>query len=134
MNDAGRASKELHMATLLAPPMLSIAGSSTVGRSNLTVSYFVVFDALDNNTDQTYHAHATVVGVDALPGEDGHDESVYEWGLGDFHASMVDVKGLPLFRSITFSVPNTALNEDPGNAQEGQPDAAETQVLPMMTT
>jgi hypothetical protein len=100
--------------------MLGIAGSSTVGRSDLTVSYCVVFDALDINTDQTYHAHATVVGVDALPGEDGNDDKVFEWGIGDFHASQA-VKGLPLCRTSTFSVPNTGLNEDPGNTGKGAP-------------
>jgi hypothetical protein len=120
------------MANMLAPPMLSISGSSTVGRSDLTVSYVVMFDALDVNTDQTYHAHATVVGVDALPGEDGHDESVYEWGIGDFHASMAAVKGLPLFRTSTFSVPNTALNEDPGTTK-GQPKRDEIKVLVTLT-
>jgi hypothetical protein len=93
--------------------MLSISGSSTVGRSDLTVTYIVFFDALDINTDQTYHAHATVVGDDTtLPGQDGHDDVIYEWGIGDFHASMAPVKGVPLIRNTTFSVPNTGLNED----------------------
>ena len=103
------------MATMLAPPTLSISGSSTVGRSDLTVSYVVLFDALDVNTDQTYHAHATVVGVDP-----NHDDVIWEWGIGDFHAGMAPLKGLPLARNITFSVPNTALNEDPGT-QNGKP-------------
>lgn len=113
--------------------MLSIAGSSTLGRSDLTVSYVVVFDARDIETDQPYHAHATVVGVDAIPGEDGHDENVSEWGIGDCRPSMAPVKGLPLSRSSTFSVSNTALNEDPGNGQNGQPNVDEIKVLVTLT-
>src|SRR5437660_11504553 len=75
--------KEVQMATMLAPPTLSISGSSTVGRSDLTVSYVVLFDALDVNTDQTYHAHATVVDVDP-----NHYDVILEWGSVAYHAGM----------------------------------------------
>jgi hypothetical protein len=122
------------MASFLSPPHLSIAGSTTVGRSDLTVVYQVLFDALDINTDQTYHAHATVVGDDRGPGGDGHDDTLYEWGIGDFHASMVPYPGLPLLRTITFSVPNTTLNEDPGtNPTTGKPWKDEIKVLVTLT-
>src|SRR5437588_8708417 len=120
---------------MLAPPMLSISGSSTVGQSDLTVTYLVSFDALDINTDQTYHAHATVVGDDTtLPGQDGHDEVIYEWGIGDFHASMAPLNGLvPLARNITFSVPNTRLNEDPGTQKNGEAKTDQIRVLVTLT-
>jgi hypothetical protein len=118
------------MASFMTPPQLSIAGSTTVGQSDLTVAYVVLFDALDINTDQTYHAHATVVGVDG----DGSDDTVYEWGIGNFHASMAPFPGLPLLRTITFSVPNTSLNEDPGtNPTTGKPWKDEIKVLVTLT-
>src|SRR4051794_23133632 len=98
------------MATI-APPALKISGSKTLRRAGITVGYLVMFDEFDMRTNQPFHAHATIVGVDGAV-----DEKRWEWGLGDFQASMAPWPGVPLWRSITFSVPLDALDEDPGTS------------------
>jgi hypothetical protein len=102
-----------HIAT--AVPFLSIVNSKTPGRADVTVTYVVTFSEFDRNTNQPFHAHATVIGDDTNTGDPssaGADDRLWEWGLGDFQASMAIFPGGPYSRAVTFSMPLTALNED----------------------
>lgn len=102
------------MATITGP-YLTIAGSTTLGRADLTVLFLVNFDEFDRNTNQPFHAHARIIGDDTGVGDPssaGPDDVLYEWGLGDFKASMAPFPGAPMPWSITFSMPTSALNED----------------------
>jgi hypothetical protein len=95
---------------------LGIVNSTTPGRADVTVRYLVSdFTEFDRNTNQPFHAHARVIGDDTNVGDPssaGGDDNLWEWGLGDFQASMGIFPGGPVYRSITFSMPLTALNED----------------------
>jgi hypothetical protein len=97
------------MATI-TPPLLSIVGSTQPGRSDVTVTYTVMFDDFDVSSGQPYHEHADLIGDDTGTGDGaaaGGDDPLYWAGLGNVHA------GFPLqVRTHTFSVPNSALNED----------------------
>jgi hypothetical protein len=56
------------MATITGP-YLTIAGSTTLGRADLTVLFLVNFDEFDRNTNQPFHAHARIIGDDTGVGD-----------------------------------------------------------------
>jgi len=101
------------MATMTSP-LLSIHPSATVGRSDITVTYTVAFDAFDVASNQPYHAHIDLKGDDTNTNDGstaGPDDQLYFYGAGDIASNGLGV--LP--QSKTFSVPTTALNEDTGS-------------------
>src|SRR5690242_11329199 len=54
---------------IIGKPVLTIAGSTTVGSSDVTASYTVTFDEFDTASDQPYKEVVKLFGVDA--GEPG---------------------------------------------------------------
>ena len=109
------------MASLNAV-VLDITGSSSVGKSDVTVSYMVQFDDFDRASDQPYHAHLDLKGLDKSVGENGPDTLVLGYGLGDVRASMAPYPGIPIAQVHTITVPTGQLNEDPTSEANQNPD------------
>jgi hypothetical protein len=101
---------------------LEINGSTTVGKSDVTVSYLVQFDDFDRASDQPYHAHLDLMGLDKSVGEPGSDRVLLGTGLGDVRASMAPYPGLPVAQVHTTTVSTGVLNEDPTTEANKNPD------------
>ena len=115
-NGASRTERTISMA-FITNPVLTIQGSNTVGVSDVTVVSTIVFDHYDVASDQPYHVHLDLVGLDASVGESGADKKLYFAGLGDVWASQGN-----LIINKTIQVGNANLNEDPTTQPNSNPD------------